>query len=125
MPGLYNHLHPPQITQFRSPRLVLMVRDTLAVAQSAQKHDRDGRPILDIIRHIQGEQAQAMRFIELAEVPAMILSYEKFLAAPAAFIRAVAVFSGVRPDDEIVSRAVLAVEPGNALYRETFAGQAA
>ncbi len=120
MPGIHNALHPPELAQFRTPRLVLMVRDTLAVAQSAQGYDRDMRPTLEVVRHIQAEQEAAMRFAELAEVPAMLLSYEKFLAAPTLFIKALAVFVGLQPDDEAMTRAVLMVDPGNAGYREVF-----
>ncbi len=85
-PSLHNHMHPPELWQFRAPRMVVLWRDMMAVSARAGV---DPGVIL-------AEQAALWRFVQAVECPVLMVSYEKAMENPAAFVSALAAFSGVK-----------------------------
>ncbi len=119
-PGLHNALQPPELEQFRSPRLVICVRDAVAVTQSICKYEREPKVFLDVLDHVQLEQSLMLRFAKLAEVATILVSYEKCLAKPATFVLGLAAFLGLKPSEDTLQKAVLMVDPENTAYQAVF-----
>jgi hypothetical protein len=95
-PSLHNHLFPPQLQIFRSPRLVVVFRDALAVAKSAKTSPHF------IVR----EQTLALEHMDKAKLPTLMISYEKALAWPGNCVQTLAAFCGLKASAEQMSAAV-------------------
>jgi hypothetical protein len=92
-PSLHRHMHPPELGQFRAPRLIVMCRDAVAVSNRAGV---DPSKILI-------EQAAMMAFAQAVTFPVLLASYEKAMDSPEAFKAALASFVGIKIAPGMVS----------------------
>ncbi len=121
--SLQNHLMPPQMTRFRNPHLVVVMRDTVATASRAFSSDREAGSIKDTLLNIMQQTSDLMNFVMRVECPVLLISYEKLIAFPDQAISALSAFCGVEVTDEIRQRAKHAIEPNNRAYIQLFHNQ--
>jgi hypothetical protein len=124
-PSLQLHLHPAELRQFRNPRLIVITRDLVAVAQRAVKSDPDLAVPFDALWNITRQQNDMVDFLYKAQCPRMVMSYEKAVQFPVAFVEMMASFCGLKVDHASVDNAVRTVSPNNEAYRKLFHTEAA
>jgi hypothetical protein len=118
--SLQNHVFPPQLAHFRNPRLIIVSRDLTAAAARSFVSDPDRKNIEETLLNVAKQISDMVDFVRNAECPALLVSYEKFIAFPDGAIDAIAQFCGIVVTDETRMRARRAVEPNNPNYIKLF-----
>jgi hypothetical protein len=95
-PGLHNHMFPPEMGQFRDPRLVVLWRDAFSVSQRAEA------PMHAILR----EQTRMSEFAHACKCPVLMVSYEKAMASTAKFVTTLATFTDIKLTQEALAAAL-------------------
>lgn len=114
IPNLHIYLTAAELALFRNPHLIVVCRDPVAIAM------RDALP--EYIDKLDGivKTANAMygvaQYVQRANCPALLLSYEKALSLPNVMIDRVLEFCGIRLDDATRSRLLLHVQPNRVEY---------
>ncbi|MDE8350005.1 MAG: hypothetical protein POG74_11080 [Acidocella sp.] len=119
-PSLQNHLLPPQLSRFRAPHLILVMRDPVATASRAFSSDTDGNSIIDTFLNVTRQTFDLVNFMQKVECPTLLISYEKLLAFPDQTIDSIVAFCGIELDTETRIKARQAIEPNNPQYIELF-----
>ncbi len=117
-PALVNYLDHV-LTLTRHPRLILIFKDVLAVAQrrAALQH----RDLLEILEKTAGRYASIAGLAADLEVPLLLVNYEAAMRQKADLIDAMAGFCGI-DDPAIRSRALANIESNRKDYLEIQAG---
>ncbi len=105
--GRYLHL-------FRNPRIVSVFRDPVAIAKR-NEISMHADFLLNLERAIRRTE-ELFNFIQGIDHPAMIVSYEKALSQPAAFVDSFVEFSGLVPSPQEREAALAIIQNGPAKY---------
>jgi hypothetical protein len=92
-PMLCQSLPADRLRLFDAPRLIVMVRDPVAMA--VRRAVSEYREPMQAMRELLAEQAALMDFVAQIDCPALLLSYEKALAFPEHFLAALLNFTGL------------------------------
>jgi hypothetical protein len=118
--SLQNHLLPPQLSLFRNPHLIVVMRDPVSVATRAHLSDESptdaGRAFFNVCH----QAFDMAHFVEKAECPTLLLSYEKCVAFPDKAIEAIAGFCGITLTPSLRQAAHTAITPNNPAYIKLF-----
>lgn len=105
----------------RNPHYVAVFRDLLAVAN--RRRVSIGHDLGDALASVHRQYGAVLAFLDAERPPALLVSYEKALGDPEAFVRAVAAFCGVAATDEAIASASRAVEASPLAYLATSASR--
>jgi hypothetical protein len=119
-PSLQNHLLPPQLSYFRNPHLIVVMRDPVAVATRAHMSDPDQQNAKQAFYNVSKQAFDMMSFVEKVECPTLLLSYEKCVAFPDRAIDEIAHFCGLVISDSVRLKALMVVSPNNSDYIKLF-----
>ncbi|MGH7156423.1 MAG: hypothetical protein ACREF3_21075, partial [Acetobacteraceae bacterium] len=114
LPSIHGYMEPDNLRVFRNPRLVIVFRDPVAVAvrhATAEYVD----PGVSLFETIEGMREMA-RFLQAAECPMLLVSYEKAIRHPEHLIGALAEFCGVAVDPGKRQQLHAVIRPDNAEY---------
>ncbi len=115
-PSLQNHLMPPQLLRFRRPHLIVVMRDPVAVASRAFMSDGRGQSEEAVVANAMTQTGDLLKLVLRAECPTLLVSYEKAIAAPGAFVDALAAFCGVAAGETVRRAAVAEIVPNHPGY---------
>jgi len=115
-PSLQNHLLAPQFAKFRNPYLIVVMRDPVAIATRALASDPESGDPGATLANVTHQVSGLVELVARAECPALLLSYEKFLAFPEKTIEAIATFCRLAPPPAQLEAARQAVAPNNQDY---------
>lgn len=114
IPNLHVYLTSAELALFRNPHLIVIYRDPVAVAVRNALSEYYGE--LDSMVKTANAMYGLAQFIQRADCPVLLLSYEKALSLPNMVIDRVLEFCGVRLDDAARTRLLLHVQPNRAEY---------
>jgi len=118
-PSLQAHMFPAELEHFRLPRLIVVSRDTTAVACRACLSDPELKEPIHALTNIIKQQIDMVHFALKAPCPVLLLSYEKVLQSPLFYANALAAFCGLKYSN--VDAATAAVQANNTDYQKLFA----
>lgn len=108
---------PLILEQVRNPRLICILRDPLASssrelrADAINQPDNEERRLRQAIRAIETNIA----LIHQSDHPTLMVSYEKAIQHPEAFVRALGLFLGIDTPPQTVEAALAQIKPGGYL----------
>lgn len=117
LPSIHGYMPPTEILAFRNPRLVITLRDVVAVAERhaiAEHAD----PLSSFFEAADG-LADLIRFLRAAACPILLVSYEKAISLHDEFITALCQFCGCPIDDALRDRLAAIIHPNNMEYART------
>ena len=109
------NIFPDVYDQLRNPHIIAVFRDPVAIAKREAVSTRT--ELKPHFRHAAILQARIADYLASTELPCLLVSYEKALAAPRVFVDAVAEFLNVPPTDE----AYAAIQRSPEAYRRATA----
>jgi hypothetical protein len=118
--SIQNHIFPPQLEYFRNPRLIVVMRDVIAIASRSYASDPEVKSIKEALLNVTKQTHDMMHFVECATCPTLLVSYEKFIAFPDKAIDEIAAFCGITVTCETRREARRAIEPNNPKYIALF-----
>lgn len=105
-----------RIRWFRNPRLVIVMKD---VASIAVRHhlilEHDPVRVMD---RMLGFYRTMVKFANRSKLPALIVSYEKAMSDPPAFIKTLCAYAGISPATDQVDAALRFMEADSREYRK-------
>ncbi len=114
------HLHvqgTAAVTAFRNPRVILTVRDPVAIAErNAIAEQRD--PANSLTAAMEDLQAM-LHFAQSLTCPVLLVSYEKAVRQPSRFIARLLEFCGIELEQAAQQRLVGLVEPERPAYLQS------
>jgi hypothetical protein len=113
-PMLSRALQPPQLDLFDTPRLIVTLRDPVAMAVRTSLSEY--REPMRSLREAAADQMALLAFIGELACPSLLLSYEKALAFPGDVIAAILRFCGIPCDDALRARLCAIAEPNRPRY---------
>lgn len=117
VPNLHAYLRADRLSLFRNPRLIVVFRDPVAVAvRDALSEHFDPQDSLDLTAHA---MVSLIAFAQRAGCPTLMVSYEKAITAPEAFLRSLLPFCGIDETPDLMDRLMGVVEPNNPAYLAT------
>jgi hypothetical protein len=117
MPDLHLFLQHDELQRFRNPHLIAIFRDPVAVAaRNALSEQYDGEQAMIEATSAMYSLAQ---FVRASRVPYLLLSYEKALVFPRAFIDNIVDFCGVTLDEAQRTELLQHVQPNRSQYVTT------
>jgi hypothetical protein len=116
-PMLCHTIGPQHLNLFDRPRVIFCFRDPVAIATRTSLSEY--RQPMQTLRHTMTQQAELMRFLEEAECPSLLLSYEKALAFPHDIIDAILDFCAIAPRAPLRDRLLTLIEPNRPQYIAT------
>jgi hypothetical protein len=117
LPDLQLYIQHDELRRFRNPHLIAIFRDPVAVAaRNAISEQYD--PTQAMIEATTAIHALA-QFVRAARVPFLLLSYEKALLLPRAFIDNVLAFCGIDLDETLRAGLLQHVQPNRSQYVST------
>jgi hypothetical protein len=114
--SLQNQIFPPQLNYFRSPRLIIVMRDVAATAARSHKSGSEKTSLQETLRNVAKQTLDMVTFIENATCPTLVISYEKLIAFPDSGIDQIANFCRIDVSEDARRRARTAIEPNNPAY---------
>lgn len=108
---------------FRTPRLVYISRDPVAVCVRALQY-RPGEAFADLFNRNLWLNYRRMRALLRSEQPALFISYEKLITQPRPIIETLARFVGVTLAPETMDRLVALIAPSDPGYSAKWATNA-
>lgn len=116
LPSIHGFLDAAEIELFRAPHVIVMMRDVAAVAQRhaiAEGMDA-GAALFETV----SGTTELMAFVRMLSCPVAVMSYEKAVCYPRAFVDALLSFVSVEAD--ATRRAELAglIDPDNTAYQQ-------
>ncbi len=114
IPNLHTYLRQDELSVFRNPHLIVIYRDPVAVAvrNAISEHYAE----LDGGVAAAGAMQALGQFVQLAECPLLLLSYEKALAFPNLMIDSILDFCGISLDDAGRAALVPQMQPKSRAY---------
>jgi hypothetical protein len=117
MPDLHLFLQHDELQRFRNPHLIAIFRDPVAVAaRNALSEQYDGEQAMIEATSAMYSLAQ---FVRASRVPYLLLSYEKALVFPRAFIDNIVDFCGITLDEAQRTELLQHVQPNRSQYVAT------
>jgi hypothetical protein len=98
----------------RNPRVIFLFRDVLAIA--LRNHIVLNIDVQEALALATRSYVKALKRLEESGCPALLLSYEKCLAAPDLAVARIAEFCGVSPNAEILAAASSVIQNGDERY---------
>ncbi len=114
-PNLFEMMAPEQLRRFRAPRLVLMVRDPVAIAQRNVIANLDDAATA--LREAAERFSRLVGFALAAPCPVLLASYEKAILFPEAFVDALLSLAGLEPGPAGRLDVLRGVEANSDTYR--------
>jgi len=114
IPNLHVYLTTAELALFRNPHLIVIYRDPVAVAVRNALSEHFGE--LETVVKTANAMYGLSQFVQRADCPVLLLSYEKALSLPNMVIDRVLEFCGMRLDGAARSRLLLHVQPNRAEY---------
>jgi hypothetical protein len=118
--SLQNHILPPQFNEFRNPRLIVVMRDPVAVAARALISDPGVKNAPHAFFNVTEQMHNMATLVAKAYCPTLLVSYEKFISFPSETIAAIAAFCQIELTEESLANAMKTVEPNNTDYLRLF-----
>ncbi len=118
--SLQNHIFPPQLDEFRNPRLIVVMRDPVAVAARALISDPEVENVPQAFFNVTEQMQSMATLLAKACCPTLLLSYEKFISFPKETIAAITAFCEIQPTEELLANALNSVAPNNIDYLDLF-----
>jgi hypothetical protein len=115
-PNLHRHVLVQQLSEFRAPVLLLTFRDPVAIARRNIVSNKSF--VAESLRHAAADLSAMTDYVLRAGVPALLVSYEKAIAAPRRLVEAISEFVSLQPDERTAARMVAAVAADNPAYRQ-------
>ena len=112
-PEIYTRLGK-YLPLFRNPRVVAIFRDPVAIAKRNEISMQV--PFLSSLEQTIRKTGELFAVVSSLPVPVMIVSYEKALAEPGAFVDAFSAFCGVTLSPDLRERALAGIENGSEKY---------
>jgi hypothetical protein len=117
MPDLHLYMQHDELQRFRNPHLIAIFRDPVAVAaRNAISEQYDATQAM--IEATAAMHALA-QFVRATQVPFLLLSHEKALVLPRAFIDNVLAFCGIELDEAKRTELLHHVQPNRGQYVST------
>ncbi len=91
----FRHVVRTQVPGLRNPRLVITLRDPLAIA--LRNNAALGLPVADLLHQSAAKTQQLLADARDLNCPILLVSYEKALRQPVALVQALAEFCGCAP----------------------------
>jgi len=113
-PMLAKPLEPADLARFSDPHIIAPFRDPVSIA--VRKAISEYQDSMRALRIAVDEQAAMVAFLEQAQCPSLLLSYEKSLVFPADFIDAILRFCDLPRSDALRDRLVRLIEPNRQDY---------
>lgn len=123
-PTLIGYLQPQDLVRFRNPHLLFVFRDPVAIAvrHGAAEHTDP----MAALRDIANASAGMAEFVDNADCPALLMSYEKAILFPDALVDAVTRFCGLEGGADLRERLLQRIKPNAEEYittaRRSFGG---
>lgn len=114
-PNLFETLAPEQLRRFRAPRLVLMVRDPVAIAQRNVIANLDDAAVA--LQEATERFSRLVGFALAAPCPVLLASYEKAVLFPEAFVDALLSLAGLQPEPARRLDALRGIAANSETYR--------
>ena len=117
MPDLHLYMQHDELQRFRNPHLIAIFRDPVAVAARnaiSEQHDA-----MQAMIEATAAMHALTQFVRAARVPFLLLSYEKALVLPRAFIENVLAFCGIELDEAKRTDLLHHVQPNRSQYVAT------
>ena len=118
--SLQNHIFPAQLSRFRNPYLIVVMRDPVATANRSYHSDPDKKNILDSLVNVTKQNSDMLDFVVNSNCPVLMISYEKSIVFPEVVINKIAEFCGIELTDSKKKLANLAISPNNSKYIKLF-----
>ena len=114
VPNLHAFLQCSELALFRNPHMIVMYRDPVAIAvrNALSEHLVERATLLSATNAMDS----LAHFVDRAQCPVLMLSYEKALSFPNIVIDAVLEFCGVKVEQDVRNRLFLHVQPNRAEY---------
>jgi hypothetical protein len=115
-PNLHHLLPVGDIAKFRAPYMIAIFRDPVAIAvrKRLSEHVDEARALLRASNAL----TSMIEYCARAGCPTLMLSYEKALQAPEAFVETLIAFCGIECDPEQRHRMLRQIEPNKPSYLE-------
>jgi hypothetical protein len=117
IPSLHGFLEPQQLRMFSNPRLVVVFRNPVAVAERHALAEY-AEPVESFFEAVIGV-CSLTSFIQAADCPALLVSYEKALSFPDQLVTALAEFCCVTLDGSRRERVRAMIRPNDTDYART------
>ncbi len=114
-PNLFETMVPEQLQRFRAPRLVLMVRDPVAIAQRNVIANLDDAAVA--LQEAAERFTRLVGFALAAPCPVLLASYEKAILFPEPFVDALLSLAGLEPGPARRLDVLRGVEANSDTYR--------
>jgi len=100
----------------RNPRMIVVFRDIMATIESEMRFDVANniaplRTFHDLAKATMNWWNDNMEFVTQTAFPVLLVSYERALQMPELFVRDVATFLGITPDQDMVLEAMARINP--------------
>jgi len=117
LPDLHLYMQHDELQRFRNPHLIAIFRDPVAVgARNAISEQHDA---MEAMIEATAAMHALAQFVRAARVPFLLLSYEKALILPRAFIGNVLAFCGIELDEAKHTNLLRHVQPNRSQYVST------
>jgi hypothetical protein len=114
IPNLHGLMRAEEVALFRDPALILIFRDPVAIA--VRRTMSDFVPPFPMIRDGLAMMGGVLDIFEQTTCPALMLSYEKAILQPEAFIESLTNFCGLTPTPEVRRHMLREVVPNSETY---------
>lgn len=102
------------VKHLTNPHFIFLFRDPLAIA--LREHISMKEPVMPKMRHTLKRYDAILNFAESSGMPCMMISYEKAIQSPDALVEQLIEFTGVRPTEKAIKKAVSLVSPNDEAY---------
>lgn len=116
IPSIHGFLDAAEIEFFRAPHVIVMMRDVAAVAHqhAIAEGMEQGAALFETISGM----TELMAFVRALSCPVAVMSYEKAVCFPAAFVDALLAFVSVEADAGRRAELVRLIEPDSIAYQQ-------
>ena len=116
IPSIHGFLDPIEIGMFRTPHVIVMMRDVAAVAQrhAIAEGMAPGAALFEAV----SGTTELMAFVQALSCPVAVMSYEKAVCYPAAFVDALLAFVSVEADAARRAELARLIEPDSTAYQQ-------
>lgn len=114
LPVLWRDMPIERLAWFTNPHLIVTFRDPVSIAvRTAISQYQEP---MHALRQASTEFARQQAFVDAAQCPSLLLSYEKALTLPGDFVDALIQFCGLPRSDGLRTQLTSLIEPGRPRY---------
>jgi hypothetical protein len=118
--SIQNHLFPAQLSLFRNPRLIIVMRDAVATANRSHTSDPDKPTAEAALVNVAKQTMDIIDFVRNSACPTLLVSYEKAIIFPEETVIVLAEFCGIALTTERHAKAMAVIEPNTVSYINLF-----